>query len=161
MDKLDTIGKRIKYLRKEHLCLNQTNFAGPLGLTHAAIGAYEKGLRNVSEPSIIAICRHYGVNEAWLREGSGEMLTKSPNNIISDLAKEYDLDSADCYLIEEYLKLDKESRNVLKKYIQKVYLHFDNTENEIEKEVEAYRKELIDEKKKASSVSDTPNAKEA
>lgn len=65
-----SIGKRILALRKE-LNLSQKDFAKPLGLTYAAVGAYENELRNVSEPSIIAICRTYNVNEEWLRTGKG------------------------------------------------------------------------------------------
>lgn len=157
---MDSIGSRVKYLRKELLHINQTEFGTPLGLSQAAIGGYEKEIRNVSEQSVIAICREYGVNEKWLRDGTGEIFNRISNSMITNLAYEYDLDTADCSLIEEYIKLDKQSRNALKNYIRKAFLHFDNVEYEIDREVESYRKELLDEKK-VSSVLDTPSEKEA
>lgn len=122
------IGQRIKVLRKEYLHLNQTDFATPLGLTQAAIGAYENELRNVSEPSILAICRVYGVREQWLRSGEGDIFHSSAIScsIISELVQEYDLDLMDQHLIAEYLKLDKPSRSILKNYIKKVFLTAEN-----------------------------------
>lgn len=157
-----SIGKRIKELRKDILKLNQTDFAAPLGLTHAAIGAYEKDLRNVSEPSILSICREYGVSEQWLRTGEGDVFASNqvPSTIVSGLAQEYDLDLMDQNLIAEYLKLDKQSRDVLKGYIKRVFLASDE-EAAIKKEVAEYEAELRAEKGETLSASDIGNAKEA
>lgn len=159
-----SIGIRIKELRKDILKLNQTEFGAPLGLSQSAIGGYESEIRNVSDQSILAICREYGVREEWLRDGTGEVFVSgqvSPS-IVSGLAQEYDLDLMDEALISEYLKLDKQSRAVLKNYIKKVFLAADE-DLAIEKEVEAYRQELLLEKKveEGSAASGTSNAKEA
>lgn len=115
-----SIGKRIKELRLA-LNLNQTDFAKPLGLTYGAIGGYENELRNVSEPSIIAICREYRVNEEWLRSGQGEMFVQTPNSCFEYLAREYKLDAMDIALIKEYVSMNEQYRNAIKETMKKVF----------------------------------------
>ena len=156
-----TIGKRIKELRKNILKLNQTDFAAPLGLNQSTIGGYENDFRNVSDATILAICREYGVSEQWLRTGEGEVFASNrvPSTIVSGLAQEYDLDLMDQNLIAEYLKLDKQSRDVLKEYIRKVFLASDE-DMAIEKEVAEYRQELLAEKGEKSSASEDGAEKE-
>lgn len=115
-----SIGKRIKELRLA-LQLNQTEFAKPLGLTYSAIAGYENELRNVSEPSIIAICREYRVNEEWLRSGQGEMFVQTPNSCFEYLAREYKLDAMDIALIKEYVSMNEQYRNAIKETMKKVF----------------------------------------
>lgn len=115
-----SIGKRIKELRLA-LNLNQTDFAKPLGLTYGAIGGYENELRNVSEPSIIAICREYRVNEEWLRSGQGEMFVQTPNSCFEYLAREYNLDAMDIALIKEYVSMNEQYRSAIKETMKKVF----------------------------------------
>lgn len=155
------IYERMKLLRRE-LGMNQADFAAPLGLKQSTIGNYESGSRGVSDATILAICREYGVSEQWLRTGDGEIFTSNqvPSTIVSNLAQEYDLDLMDQNLIAEYLKLDKQSREVLKGYIRRVFLASDE-EVAIREEVASYEAELRAEKGEKSSASGTTNAKEA
>lgn len=154
-----SVGSRVRELRKA-LKLTQPDFAKSLGLTQSAISGYEKELKNVSEPSIIAICREYGVNEKWLRTGEGNMFLEIPNTYMEGLAREYELDQVDVALISEYLKLDKPYRDALKAKMRKIFSVLD-PDVEIEMEVASYRKELEAEKKERASASDTTSAKEA
>ena len=63
---------RIKALRKA-LNLTQQEFADRLSIKRGAVANYEIG-RNIPADSVIAlICREFGVSEAWLRTGAGEM----------------------------------------------------------------------------------------
>ena len=63
---------RIKALRKA-LSLTQQEFADRLSIKRGAVANYEIG-RNIPADSVIAlICREFGVSEAWLRTGAGEM----------------------------------------------------------------------------------------
>lgn len=63
---------RIKALRKA-LSLTQQEFADRLSIKRGAVANYEIG-RNIPADSVIAlICREFGVSEAWLRTGTGEM----------------------------------------------------------------------------------------
>lgn len=159
-----SIGERIRILRKEYLHINQTEFGKPLGLTQAAIGGYEKEIRNVSDQSIVSICREYGVREEWLREGTGEVFAagSAAPGILSELTQEYDLDFFDQAVIGEYLKLDKPTRAMLKKKVTEFLKAVEAAEDDaIEKEVEAYRQELKAEKREKLSASDTTGAKMA
>jgi len=66
------MNERIKELRKS-LKLNQTDFGDRIGVKQATIAGYENGSRQPIDAVITAICREFGVNEEWLRTGSGEM----------------------------------------------------------------------------------------
>lgn len=144
--------------------MNQADFAAPLGLRQSTVGNYESGSRSISDASILAICREYGVSEQWLRDGVGEVFVSGSvaPSIISDLAQEYDLDFFDQAIIGEYLKLDKPTRAALKKKLKEFLKAVEDAESDsIEKEVDAYREELKAEKRETSSASDIGNAKEA
>lgn len=56
--------------------LSQEKFAENLGVTGAAISRIEAGTRGVTDAIIKSICRTYGVDEAWLRTGEGEMFVQ-------------------------------------------------------------------------------------
>lgn len=64
--------ERIKELRKS-LGLNQAEFGARLGVASNTISTYETGTRPVAEPIIKSIVREFGVSEAWLRDGTGDM----------------------------------------------------------------------------------------
>ena len=158
------ISERIRELRKEYLHMNQADFAAPLGLRQSTVGNYESGSRSISDASILAICREYGVSEQWLRDGVGEVFVSGSvaPSIISDLAQEYDLDFFDQAIIGEYLKLDKPTRAALKKKMKEFLKAVEDAESDsIEKEVDAYREELKAEKRENLSALDIGNAKEA
>jgi transcriptional regulator with XRE-family HTH domain len=70
-----SIGNRILLLRK-HKELSQTEFADKIGLKHAAISVMELGKIYPTEQNIKHICLTFGVNESWLRDGTGDMLDK-------------------------------------------------------------------------------------
>lgn len=69
--------KRVKDIRKS-LGLNQTEFAKHLGLTQTAYSMIENGNRPLSDKYIKVICSEFGVNENWIRTGSGEIFSTSP-----------------------------------------------------------------------------------
>lgn len=68
---METIGERIKIVRKEK-GLTQQTFADKLGLKRNTIGSYEIDAGLPSDRTIYDICREFGVNEIWLRTGDGE-----------------------------------------------------------------------------------------
>lgn len=68
---METIGERIKIVRKEK-GLTQQTFADKLGLKRNTIGSYEIDAGLPSDRTISDICREFGVNEIWLRTGDGE-----------------------------------------------------------------------------------------
>jgi len=66
------LNERIKYLRNE-LKLRQDDFGSKINLTKFAISNYENGITGIPDRVINDICREFGVNEDWLRDGDGEM----------------------------------------------------------------------------------------
>lgn len=63
---------RIKQIRKE-AGLTQVEFGEKLGVKGNTVTGYETGLRNPTDAVILSICREFGVNEEWLRTGTGEI----------------------------------------------------------------------------------------
>lgn len=68
----DIMNKRLKKIRKI-LGLSQEAFGKKIGVTKTAISRAETGLNNISDMTIKSICREYGINEEWLRNGNGNM----------------------------------------------------------------------------------------
>lgn len=66
------MNERVKELRNA-LGLSAEKFGSKIGVTRSAISKMELGVCNISEQSIISICREFNVNEEWLRNGTGEM----------------------------------------------------------------------------------------
>ena len=101
-----------------------------------------------------------GITDSGI-SGIGEMFVEVPQTVVDELCEQYDLDDFDRIMLQEYLKMDEASRNVLKTYIRKIcgqISEVDDTQAKIDAEVEAYREELELEARQAdeSSASDTP-----
>lgn len=82
---MDTIGERIRWLRKQQLGMTLDTFGQRLAVTAASVSAFELGKTNPSDQTIRAICREFGVDETWLRTGDGEpFLKKSRSDAITE-----------------------------------------------------------------------------
>ena len=154
------MNSRLKDIRKA-LRLTQKEFAARLGITDSGISRLEKGQNQLTDQLIRAICREYKVNYEYLKNGIGEMFVEVPQTVVDELCAQYDLDDFDRIMLQEYLKMDEASRNVLKTYIRKIcgqISEAEDTQTKIDAEVEAYREELELEARQAdeSSASDTP-----
>ena len=154
------MNSRLKDIRKA-LRLTQKEFAARLGITDSGISRLEKGQNQLTDQLIRAICREYKVNYEYLKNGIGEMFVEVPQTVVDELCEQYDLDDFDRIMLQEYLKMDEASRNVLKTYIRKIcgqISEAEDTQAKIDAEVEAYREELELEARQAdeSSASDTP-----
>ena len=55
------------------LKVNQEEFAKRIGVSRNFISLVETGKRNLSDRTIVDICREFAVNETWLRTGEGEI----------------------------------------------------------------------------------------
>jgi len=158
------MNSRLKDIRKA-LRLTQKEFAARLGITDSGISRLEKGQNQLTDQLIRAICREYKVNYEYLKNGIGEMFVEVPQTVVDELCAQYDLDEFDRIMIQEYLKLDESSRNVLKAYIRSIMkrVESDDTQSKIDAEVESYRQELELETSRAekSSASGTPAEKMA
>lgn len=70
------IHERIRHLRKDHLKLSQTEFGERLGVSRSVITNIERNLLAEPEkklPLYKLICHTFGVSEAWLINGTGDM----------------------------------------------------------------------------------------
>lgn len=112
---------RIKELRKE-LGLSQDSFGKRLGVTGTSISRIEKGERALTEQMALSICREFRVDYYWLTTGTGDMFTGTPATVIDELAEDYGLDDTDKKLLEKYLGLSVERREVLKDYLRSVFI---------------------------------------
>ena len=69
------MNSRIREIRRSY-GLNQTEFGKRLGIKQTTVAGYETGAKNPMDSVIKSICREFGINEEWLRNGSGDMKTK-------------------------------------------------------------------------------------
>jgi len=101
------IGDRIKELR-QMLHLTQQEFSDRISVKRSTIAQYEIG-RNVPADSVIAlICREYGVSEAWLRTGEGDMFVPQAETLVDQLAEKYHLTPPVRLLVEKFVLLPED-----------------------------------------------------
>lgn len=110
---------RIKFLRKNS-GLTQEKFAERIGLKQNSIALIESGKRNISDQTILSICREFGVREEWLRTGEGEMYAPAPTTGLDLLVQEKALRREERILIEKFVNLKPETRQQILNYIQEV-----------------------------------------
>lgn len=110
--------ERIKKIRKDE-GLTQKEFAKRLGIKQNTVATYEMGRIGVSDNVIRSICREFGINEEWLRYGTGEM--KKPINtdyeVITTLIGE--TDSKAKQAIIDYWKLSDSDKELFWNFIER------------------------------------------
>lgn len=116
-----TQGERIKEIRKT-LKLTLEKFGEKLGVSKGAISAIETGTRNLTEQMAVAICRTYNVNYDYLMTGEGEMFSDLPQTVLDELCKQYNLDSFDRSLVELYIELPDDFRQLLKQKMREMLI---------------------------------------
>lgn len=82
---MDTIGDRIKLLRKE-LHLTQVEFGETIGITGSGVSQVEANASRLTEAAIKLICATYKVNYEWLVDGLGDMWQ---GRSLEDLVEQY------------------------------------------------------------------------
>lgn len=66
---MNSIGDRIKYLRKEQLNKTQKEFGSRIGLKPNSVSDIESGKNKPTEQTLKAICREFNVSYLWITEG--------------------------------------------------------------------------------------------
>lgn len=115
-----TVGERIKELRKNLLGISMEAFGKKIGVAKNTVSQWETGTNGISESMIRSICREYNVDYFWLTEGRGNPFMEFPTVLIDQLAFKYDLDDYDKSIITEFVKLTKEERAIIVKYMKNV-----------------------------------------
>lgn len=83
------INERIRYLRKSELKMTQQAFATRIKISRSNMGNIETGEVSVTDRVISSICEEFGVNEDWLRDGTGNMfIDKSREEEIAEIMAE-------------------------------------------------------------------------
>ena len=124
------MNERIRQIRRE-LCLTQAEFASRIGSVQNTITGYESGRRNPSAPVISLICKEFGVNEEWLRNGTGgpsNMFVPESLNGLESLAKRYNLSIADQLFIEKYVSMKPSSRRAIIDFVVNVAAALDDAD---------------------------------
>lgn len=111
------INDRVRDVRNA-LDLTQKDFGQRLAIAQSYLTNIETGKREVTEKIQKLICLQFNVNEDWLRTGKGEMFVEDDNVLISQLAKQYNLDSFSRKFIETYIGLPESHREVIKGFVQ-------------------------------------------
>lgn len=111
---------RIREVR-EHFGLSMEKFGSRIGICKASISLLESGKNNPSVQTITLICLEFGVNEQWLRTGEGEMFEQTRASVLDRLSTEYDLSREQRSVIEAFLDLDPQERDVILKYVHNVF----------------------------------------
>ena len=74
-----SIHERIREIRQA-LGLSQAKFAKDISISSGYVAGLELGNRKVNDRMIKLICTQYNVNEAWLRDGTGEMFRSASDS---------------------------------------------------------------------------------
>ena len=103
------MNERIKKLRKA-LDLTQAEFGRRIGMKQNTIALIEGG-RKTSDQTVISICREFNVNEAWLRNGTGEMFAESETFSLDEYAASHGCTDLDIAFLKTFFDLDPDMRN--------------------------------------------------
>jgi len=113
------INKRFDEIRKA-LGINQKEFAEKMNMSQGHISDVKNLRKSLTDDKIELLKFKFDVNMDWLRTGQGEMfLDQDLDNFFVVLgSKVGTLDDMDKKLIVEFLKLNKEEREAVKKFIR-------------------------------------------
>lgn len=101
--------------------LTMAEFAKRIGMTTSSISLFESGKATPSDRTVLSICREFGVNERWLRTGEGEMFEQTRETVLDKLCAEYDLGAEHRAIVEGFLDLSPQDRDVVLKYFHNVF----------------------------------------
>ena len=114
-----TINERIYYLRKKVLKISQRELGKILGVGDTAVSKLEKTGSTVTERNIKAICNEFNISYNWLVDGVGDIFIEDDKSTIELLKRDYNLRDVEVRLIEEFLKIDENERDVLINYLER------------------------------------------
>lgn len=115
--------ERIKEIRKA-AGMTQADFGKKIGVKGNTVTNYETGLRTPTDAVILSICREFGVNEEWLRNGTGEMFLDNAKDIqITQLLGDVIISGENSFkrrLVSALAKLDAQGWAELEKLIDSI-----------------------------------------
>lgn len=153
---MSEINDRIKQVRKSK-GLTMEQFGSRIGLGKSAVNKIEKGINGTTDQTVQSICREFGVSEVWLRTGDGPMLDDTSGSILDRLVAEYHLNDRKRAILTAFLKLSPADQDAILRYVDGVVAEISAqpaaSNLDIDAEVEAYRQELLAQKKAEADAS--------
>lgn len=113
------MNNRIRLIREE-LKLSRAAFGQRIGVSGDVINNLERGRVKPKESIIKLICAEFNVNEEWILNGTEPMYVATPSSTMEQLKKEFNLDEFGYNLVYEYLKLDQNQRDAVRKFLYNV-----------------------------------------
>lgn len=115
-----SLGYRIRLLRKT-LKLSGEKFGDAIGVTKTSVSCWESGKHDISDSIIKLICKTWNVDYFWLTEGADvPMFVELTDDVISDLAFEYNLSDEEEFILREYFNQSDEEREVFQNFLKKI-----------------------------------------
>lgn len=153
--------------------LTKTAFAQKINLSQPHMSKIALGHSAPTDRTIADICREFNVNETWIRTGKGKMFNTTPDTLEDKLAQEYGLDDLGRQIMSAYLKLGESDRLAVGRLIQNILdertpapaqpeadkggqeqpRYHVPMDEEIEREVEDFRRRLLLEKRQPDGSS--------
>ena len=120
---VNKMNARIEAVRK-HEGLTQEQFADRINLSRNYLWMLENGSRTPSDRTIKDICDKFGVREAWLRTGEGEMFVQDTQSeqvaaFLADLTKD-DSDTFNKRFVEMLAGLSPADWELLERMAEKL-----------------------------------------
>ena len=180
---MNSLYERIRYIRKDILHMSQAEFGEALGVSRDVIKNIETNALKkpeLQEPLYRLICEKFHIRMEWLKNGEGEMYsTSSRNDEITAFVNRVLADCDDDFkkrFITVLAFFSDEEWKVIERIAEAIHngvptselartvtaparTAADMTDEEIEAEVEAYRRDLIAEKKAGGSSSASDDTK--
>lgn len=102
-----TIGERIRIVRSKTLGrkISMASFADKIGVTSGAVSQWENNQKTPSNSVIVLICKEFGINEEWLRNGTGDMFTISGREVEVARIADVMLNDVDPYLKTKLIRM--------------------------------------------------------
>lgn len=161
---MSEINDRIKQVRKSK-GLTMEQFGSRIGLGKSAVNKIEKGINGTTDQTVQSICREFGVSEVWLRTGDGPMLDDTSGSILDRLVAEYHLNDRKRAILTAFLKLSPADQDAILRYVDGVVAEISAQpaapDLDVDAEVEAYRQELLAQKKAEAAASATAGSANA
>ena len=99
--RVNEVNQRILEVRTA-LGLNQKEFSERIKVSRSYTGVLEATDREINDRIIELVCVNCGVNEKWLREGTGKMFKERPNPRLDRVMRNFE--KLDDYLQEFVIK---------------------------------------------------------
>ena len=113
-----TINERVRYLRKDVLHMNQTEFAFSIGMKQTSVSSFEKEGATVSEQSIKAISSVHNISEEWLRSGIEPMRIEPETFNLDEFARARGASDLELKVLKAYFELDPDIRKMLMEHFK-------------------------------------------